>query len=181
MKPSRQITDIFVMVQPTHFGYNPQTAETNQYQNSLTTIDYTSFRTQVFSEFENMVKTLERKGLNIIVLESPPEITPDSVFPNNWFSHHADHSLVLYPMLAPNRRLERQPKELISLLKKNSINSIKTKDISGWEKDGLILEGTGSLVLDRINSVAFAVLSPRTTKQALEMWCLKKWKSNHHV
>lgn len=168
-----QISGTLVMVRPTCFGFNTQTAATNCYQNFSRQTDSPSIRAAAIAEFEGMVKTLRRNGITILTLESPTDLTPDAVFPNNWFSHHHDHTLVLYPMLAPNRRLERQPSQLITLLKKASINGIKTVDFSPLEHDGLILEGTGSLVLDRIHKVAFVTLSPRTTLEALHRWCLK--------
>ena len=95
---------------------------------------------------------------------------PNAVFPNNWFSTHADGTLVLYPMCTPSRRRERDP-HLADLLVREHFKVERVVDLSPLETEGRFLEGTGSLVLDRERDMAFAALSPRTTERALNNWC----------
>ena len=165
-----QTTHTLVMIRPDHFGFNPQTAATNVFQHQPTESEET-IKQKALHEFAEMTKTLRLHSLSVLELSSPNIITPDAVFPNNWFSHHEKNTLILYPMLAPNRRAERQPNELINLLKENNIPDPKIIDLTAWENSGNILEGTGSLVLDRVNKIAYAMDSPRTTKTAFEKWC----------
>lgn len=168
---SPQLTDTVVMVSPDQFGYNPETAETNVFQNKPQQAAE-ALRDAALAEFNGMVAALRARGVHVLVLPSPADaVTPDAVFPNNWFSHHADGTLALYPMLTPNRRAERQPQALVSLLASANIPAGETLDLSAQEANGQILEGTGSLVLDRAHNVAFAMASPRTTKKAFDAWC----------
>lgn len=160
-----------VMVSPDQFGFNPQTAETNPFQRILEASEL-EIRNKALKEFNEMVKKLEEEKIKVLVLGSRVDVsTPDAVFPNNWFTHHSDGRLVVYPMMAQNRRLERQPHNLKNLLNDAKINHIKIIDMTADEKTGRILEGTGSMVLDRDNRVAFAMESTRTNKQEFEKWC----------
>jgi len=168
---SPQLTDTVVMVSPDQFGYNPETAETNVFQNKPPQ-EEAALRDAALTEFNGMVAALRARGVNVLVLSSRADaITPDAVFPNNWFSLHADGTLALYPMLTPNRRAERQPQALAVLLAGAGVQTTDTHDFSAMEASGHILEGTGSLVLDRAHKVAFAMASPRTTKDAFDAWC----------
>ncbi len=168
---SPQLTNTVVMVSPDQFGYNPETAETNVFQNKPQQAA-TALRDAALAEFNGMVAALRARGVNVLVLPSRADaVTPDAVFPNNWFSHHAGGRLALYPMLTPNRRAERQPQALASLLAAASIPAGEVLDLSAQEAGGQILEGTGSLVLDRAHKVAFAMASPRTTRAAFDAWC----------
>lgn len=165
-----QTTDTVVMISPDKFGFNPQTAETNVFQHEPTQSEQ-ELQLHASSEFTAMVDQLRGEGIRVAVLPSVTNaVTPDAVFPNNWFSHHEDNTLVIYPMLAPNRRAERQVDALKGALKQVDIIDTTLLDLSGLENDGHILEGTGSLVLDRANKVAFAMESPRTTKEAFDEW-----------
>lgn len=156
-----------IMVEPTCFGFNTQTAATNLFQYHPDT-PLENIRETVMREFYHMVEILRDNNVEVLVLPNRPNVlTPDAVFPNNWFSHHPDGKLIIYPMLTPNRRLERQQEMLLTLLGKNS----QTVDLTRWENKNWILEGTGSLVLDRTNKVAFAMESPRTNEQAFIAWC----------
>jgi len=169
-----QITSTLVMVRPDHFGYNLETAETNTFQNDphLNGKSAEDIRKTALQEFSSMVSLLRKEGLEIVVLSSRKDaITPDAIFPNNWFTHHQDGTLVVYPMLTPNRRSERQIKSLIKSLAKVGIKKPHILDLSADELMGEILEGTGSLVLDRVNKVAFAMESSRTKRQEFEKWC----------
>src|SRR3989344_614445 len=169
--PGKQLTNTVVMVKPNHFGFNPQTAESNVFQHRVSETE-SQVQEKALKEFNNAVAVLEQNGIKVLILESRGDvITPDSVFPNNWFSHHADGKLVIYPMLAPNRRAERQAEALENLLKENGVPVSEVVDLTADENTGNILEGTGSLVLDRENKVAFAMESPRTSKEEFEKWC----------
>lgn len=165
-----QLTGTVVMVRPNHFGFNPETAGSNIFQHQVSESE-NEVQEKALLEFNNAVKTLEEAGIKVLILDSRQDaITPDSIFPNNWFSHHSDGKLVIYPMLAPNRRQERQAESLENLLKENNIPVSETIDLAIDENSGHILEGTGSLVLDRENKVAFAMESPRTVKEEFEKW-----------
>lgn len=169
------LTDTVVMVAPEQFGFNPETAETNTFQRRPDQECDTPerLRDAACHEFQQMVEVLKRHQIRVLVLPGRKDVlTPDAVFPNNWFSHHREDILVLYPMLTPNRRAERQPALLLDLLK--SIQCAPTViDFSPYEQDGLILEGTGSMVLAREQRVAFAMESSRTHKTVLDEWCRK--------
>lgn len=167
---TNQLTSSLVMVSPDHFGFNPETAKSNLFQHQVSETE-SVIQQKAQREFEDSVKKLKSEDLNILTLTSPNQITPDAVFPNNWFSHHSDGKLVIYPMLAPNRRSERQTEKLKQLLSQKGAKNLQVIDLTQDEKSGKILEGTGSLVLDRKNKVAFAMESPRTIKEEFEKWC----------
>lgn len=165
------LTQTVVMVFPEYFGFNPQTAKSNSFQKDDSNLDV---HIQAQSEFNNMVHILKQKGVKVLVLPSRSDvITPDAIFPNNWFSHHQDGTLIIYPMLAENRRSERQVPELRQLLFQEGIPISRIIDLSPHEIEGRYLEGTGSLVLDRNRNVAFGMESPRTIKKEFDMWCKK--------
>ncbi len=166
-----QLTNTVVMVKPNHFGFNPQTAGSNIFQHQVPGSE-NEVQHKALNEFNGAVKTLKEAGINVLILNSREDaVTPDSIFPNNWFSHHSDGRLVIYPMLAPNRREERQAKSLEDLLTENKIPITEVIDLTKDENSGNILEGTGSLVLDRENKIAFAMESPRTVREEFEKWC----------
>ncbi len=121
-------------------------------------------------EFDDFVAALRAQGVDVIeVADTPEPFTPDSIFPNNWVSFHHDGTLVLYPMFAPNRRLERKESVIQEIKQRFEVR--KTLDLTGWEAKGEYLEGTGSMVLDRDMRLAYACLSPRTDAAVLEDWC----------
>lgn len=166
-----QLTNTIVMVRPNHFGFNPETATSNVFQHHVSESE-SEIQQKALGEFEKSVAILEKNGIKVLILESREDfITPDSIFPNNWFSHHNDGRLVVYPMLAQNRQAERQTSALKKLLKENRVTISEVIDLTADENNGNILEGTGSLVLDRENKVAFAMESPRTTKIEFDKWC----------
>ena len=170
----RQSTSTIVMVPPDHFGFNPQTAETNPYQHTQQAVHSSTheIREEAQLEFAQMIQTLRRHGVNVLVLPNRPHATtPDAVFPNNWFSHHQDGKLVLYPLLTPNRRQERQPEALLELLHQVGIKKPEIIDLTKDEEKGLFLESTGSMIFDRMHNVAFAMASARTVKEEFEKWC----------
>lgn len=167
----RQTTNTVVMVSPDQFGFNPQTAGDNSFQVNLSGSER-DLQKKAMEEWLGVVDLLRSKGVNVIQLPTQPgENKPDAVFPNNWFTHHQGGTLVLYPMRAHNRSLERQPDVLKGRLRANHIPVLHTLDLTGFEKRGLALEGTGSLVLDRVNHQAFAVESPRADREPFEYFC----------
>ena len=167
--PSLQTTDTVLMVSPVAFGYNEETAVNNAFQEEG---DENNIPQKARKESDNYVQLLKDNGINVIAVEDTKKPhTPDSVFPNNWFSTHEDGTLVLYPMLAPNRRAERDPKTITTIMEAAGIKRIL--DLSEWEDKGKFLEGTGSMVLDRKSKVAYACRSPRTSEAVLDEFCRK--------
>lgn len=158
-------TSSLLMVRPANFNFNEQTAESNTFQN--TTEGRTGVQEKALYEFDHFVEILRENGLDIIVLDDEPQLhTPDSVFPNNWFSTHADGTIFLYPMAAENRRLERR-NDLEQILSEHfKIETVR--DLSNYETEGKYLEGTGSMVLDRQNKTVYACLSDRTHPDVLK-------------
>jgi len=157
-----QSTNNILLIRPSNFVFNTQTADSNAFQNAITATNE-EIQKNVFNEFEAFEKTLKSKGVNVCIVDDTviPQ-KPDAIFPNNWVSFHANGTVILYPMFAPNRRLERRL-DIIELLKKDyEITNII--DLSINEKDNIFLEGTGSIVFDHNNKIAYACLSPRTNK-----------------
>lgn len=156
------------MIRPVRFEYNAQTAVNNAFQEAGA--DQKMVRQLAMQEFDAFVSKLRNAGVDVTVVNDTEEPhTPDSVFPNNWVSFHADGTVVLYPMYAANRRLERKPHVLEAI--KAKFETSKVVDLSDYESQQLFLEGTGSMVLDRENNMAYACLSPRTDKQVLQAFC----------
>ena len=162
--PERQCADAVLMVRPARFGANPETADSNRFQRA----DVRSGDVTVaLREFDALAARLADAGVDVQIAEDTPEpVKPDACFPNNWVSFHADGTTVLYPMMAPSRRAERRP-EILDDLRRAGFRMARTIDLSPLEARGEFLEGTGSLILDRPNRVAFACHSPRTTPAAL--------------
>ena len=155
------------MIKPVAFDFNAETAVNNAFQQPGSN---ENVQQKAEAEFEGFVQKLTAAGVDVtVVQDSPVPHTPDSIFPNNWISFHQDGAIVLYPMYASNRRAERKQHVIDSIKKKFQLN--KTFDFSAYEKNNLFLEGTGSMVLDRENKIAYACLSPRTDKTLLEEWC----------
>ena len=158
-----------LMIRPTNFGFNAETAVNNAFQIKS---GQENVQAAALHEFDQFVEKLGSHGVDVTVVDDTPEpYTPDSIFPNNWVSFHSDGTVFLYPMFAANRRLERKPGVLAAIGKKFSINH--TIDLSGYENKNLFLEGTGSMVLDREKKLAYACLSPRTHPTLLEEFCSK--------
>lgn len=162
-----QTTSNVFMVMPVRFGYNPQTATNNAFQKK----GYENgAQENALSEFMAFVALLRANGVNVVISEDTEyPFTPDSIFPNNWFTTHEDGTLVLYPMFADNRRKERKGEFLDAIHRNFAVKRIV--DLSYWEEDGLFLEGTGSMILDRDNKIVYACLSPRTCEPVLESFC----------
>lgn len=163
-----QSTDTILLVRPSHFVFNNQTAASNAFQHTPDTITDTVKNAQ--SEFEIFSETLREKGVNVIVVnDTPNPVKPDAVFPNNWVTFHNDGTVVLYPMFAPNRRLERRNDIIEHLKERFEIKEVI--DLTSFEKKHVFLEGTGSIVFDHTNKIAYACLSPRTDKELFIMLC----------
>ncbi|HEY0681384.1 MAG TPA: arginine deiminase-related protein [Steroidobacter sp.] len=166
----RQTAADVMMIRPVAFAGNPQTQPSNSFQQLDSdggTIDAAS-QAAALREFDALVGALRQAGVNVHVFDDTPEPhTPDSIFPNNWVSFHADGTVVLYPMLAENRRLERRLDLLEALSAKHGFYTSRVIDLTRHEHTGRYLEGTGSLVLDRIHRVAYACVSPRTDLDVL--------------
>lgn len=173
-KNTLHLTNTVVMVPPDTFGFNEQTASSNPFQHKTLNAESSSviIQKKAMAEFQNMVAILRRNNIKVIILPNKKNVaTPDAVFPNNWFSTHEDGALIVYPMLAPNRRLERQTKLLVNLLIDEGYCINKTIDLTPHEMRGEILEGTGSLVIDRNHRYIFAIESPRTNKRLFRQFC----------
>lgn len=155
------------MIKPVRFGYNGQTAATNPFMSREA--DTVAHR-EILKQFNNVVTVLRSIGIKVIVVKDTPyPATPDSIFPNNFLSTHSDGHTVLFPMCAPNRRDERKPAVLEAV--SNACPGNTLVDLSYWENEGKFLEGTGSMVLDRVHRIAYASLSPRTSREVLEVFC----------
>lgn len=162
-----QTTTKVFMVKPVRFGYNPQTAGNNAFSRPGRE---TSSQENALREFTSYVSLLRANKIEVIIGEDTPmPHTPDSIFPNNWFSTHEDGTLVLYPMSTVNRRNERK-EELLDAIRKN-FEIRRLVDLTWWENENLFLEGTGSMVLDRDNRIVYAVKSHRTALKVLEDFC----------
>ena len=157
------------MVRPCCFGYNPQTAVNNAFQVS-TGEDPSVVQEKALAEFDDYVALLRTHDMEVIVVQDTPEPhTPDSVFPNNWISFHPGQTAILYPMYAPNRRLERK-KSVFQAIQEHAPR-IRWIDISPRERENRFLEGTGSMVFDRENHRAYACRSPRTDEGLFRNIC----------
>lgn len=157
------------MIKPVAFDFNAETAVNNAFQQQGSN---TNAQQKAEAEFDGFVQKLTAAGIDVTVVQDTAEPhTPDSIFPNNWISFHTDGSIVLYPMYAVNRRAERKQHVLDTIAAKFEVKN--TIDFNAKENDNLFLEGTGSMVLDRDNNIAYACLSPRTDKTVFEEWCSK--------
>ncbi len=168
----KQITSTLLMVRPTSFHYNEQTAANNYYQKVLSGVDVDMAQERALAEFDNFVSKLMDHGIQVIVVQDTDSSdTPDSIFPNNWVSFHEDGRTGLYPMFAENRRAERRL-DILDLLTESYHFEIKEKvDFTGHEDEGHFLEGTGSVLLDRQHNIAYAALSERTDERVLKAFC----------
>lgn len=156
------------MVRPNNFGYNYQTAGSNAFQNDAF-VRKVEAAALAQAEFDNFADRLKSSGIVVLIFEEDNPEAPDAIFPNNWVSFHDDGAVVLYPMMAANRRLERR-EDIIYGIEKNYRVS-KVLDLSKYEMEEKYLEGTGSIVFDYANKIAYACRSPRTNKELLHICC----------
>jgi len=179
-----------LMVRPASFGFNPQTAASNYFHDcqalraGFDGVEATpsekdgvrkdlgaapaDIQDRALREFDALAELLGSKGVRVVLADDTAEpVKPDAIFPNNWVSFHRDGTVVLYPMLAPNRRAERREEVVRRVIDTGGFRASRTVDLSHREGEGKYLEGTGSLVLDRIERIAYASLSPRTDLDVL--------------
>ncbi|MBB1445098.1 MULTISPECIES: citrulline utilization hydrolase CtlX [unclassified Pseudoalteromonas] len=166
MSHVNQAPSAVVMVRPHHFTSNPQTMLDNAFQSECLAPNQSE---QAYSEVTNAVKLLKNEGVKVHLFEDEQTHTPDSVFPNNWFSTHQSGELIIYPMFVENRRLEYR-KDIIDFLTDHYKVTVVT-DYAHLAKENSFLEGTGSLVIDHQNKLAYAVESKRTTKSVVNTIC----------
>lgn len=161
------------MVRPAAFGFNAQTAASNPLQQAgvADASQAAEAARCANEEFSGFVQALQSEGVQVVVgADTPQPAKPDAVFPNNWVSFHADGTVVLYPMLAANRRLERRAELVEQVCKECGFQPRRQIDLSSHELAGRILEGTGSMVLDHVARVAYACRSPRTDESLTHEW-----------
>tara|TARA_B110000495_G_C23034232_1_gene617017 strand:- start:1908 stop:2834 length:927 start_codon:yes stop_codon:yes gene_type:complete len=166
---SAQAPAAVIMIRPHHFLPNQETAKDNAFQKNGDGLNSSEMAKSAFTETTNVANKLTSFGIKTHIFEDESTKSPDSVFPNNWFSTHPGGHIAIYPMYPENRRLERRH-DVIEMLKRN-YRVQDVIDYSGLEPDGLFLEGTGAMVLDHIDRVAYAVRSNRTNPVALERFC----------
>lgn len=153
-----------LLIRPANFGYNSETAQTNEFQAEADAADVEVIKEKALAEFDEFAEALYSKGINIRVFEDTEvPVKPDAVFPNNWVSFHADGTVILYPMCAASRRSERRMDIIETLAQEFRIE--KAIDLSYHESKDGFLEGTGSIVFDHANKTAYACISPRTNKE----------------
>lgn len=166
----KNTTATIMMIRPVRFRFNEQTAVNNYYQKVIDGITAENAQASALVEFDDFVAKLRTADVDVIVIEDTMEPnTPDSIFPNNWVSFHAEGTVVLYPMFANNRRLERRD-DVLDKLKKLGFVIHNTVDLTDFENKGEILEGTGSLVLDRVNKMAYGAISERTNEKVIDQF-----------
>ncbi len=166
----QQTTNTILMIRPVNFRMNEQTAINNYFQEDLD-IKNAEINTKAQAEFDAFVEKLRAVGVTVIV-ENDDELTdtPDSIFPNNWVSFHENGDVAIYPMFAENRRKERRD-EVFVRLENEGFNIKNIVDYTEAEKEGVFLEGTGSLLLDRINYKAYCALSARADEELIIEFC----------
>ncbi len=163
-----QTTSRILMIRPAAFGPNADTLATNSFQGKPIG-NPEQIHSQALAEFDVFVGRMRQYGIEVFVFEDtldPP--TPDAIFPNNWFSTHSDGTVVMYPMQPRSRRGERRPDLFDSLAEDHFFQIARFIDFTDGESAGLFLEGTGSLVLDRLGCIGYAALSARTRAPVLE-------------
>ena len=165
-----QTASTVLMVEPIAFGYNAQTAENNYFQVEQKDAD---IQTKALEEFNNFANKLKSKGINVISIKDTLEPhSPDSIFPNNWVSFHNDGKVVLYPMFAPNRRVERRT-DILETLKVKGFEITEIEDLSHFENQQKFLEGTGSMIFDHDHKIAYGSVSLRLDEELFRQFCTK--------
>ena len=164
---SQAASDV-LMVRLVRFAGNIETEASNRFQTRDRSVSAAHAQAAAVAEFDELARRLQTAGVTVHTVDDTHEPhTPDSIFPNNWVSFHADGAVVLYPMLAPNRRLERRDDVLATLSAERGFRINRVIDLTAHEHGGRFLEGTGSLVLDRVHRLAYACVSPRTDLDVL--------------
>ena len=159
------------MIRPVAFRMNEQTAVNNYYQKVLDNLTLATVNAKAQQEFDAFVDKLRAVGVQVTVVDDTVDPdTPDSIFPNNWISFHESGEVVLYPMFAENRRLERR-EDILDILEEQGFEINDIWDYTSAEEDDLFLEGTGNLLLDRTNEIAYCALSPRADEGLVIEFC----------
>lgn len=167
----QQITNTILMIRPVSFRMNEQTAVNNFYQKDSNGILPATINAKAQQEFDALVNKLQEAGVNVIVVEDTKDAdTPDAIFPNNWISFHENGDVILYPMFAENRRLERR-EDILDIIEDKGFVINDVMDYTSAEEEGIFLEGTGSIVLDRVNNKAYCALSPRADEELFIEFC----------
>jgi len=161
-----QVASTILMIRPAAFGYNAETAANNVFQ-SQSKLSANDVQQKAEQEFDAFVEALRKKNIEVIVVQDTTDpVKPDAIFPNNWFCTLQDGTLAVFPMYAPNRRIEKRD-DMLQVL----TDEYKTRDVEDWseyEAESLFLEGTGSMIIDHEHKLIYACLSPRTNKAVLE-------------
>lgn len=158
------------MVRPAHFNFNPQTATNNAFQSNSTNLTPQEIQSQALKEFEDLVSSLQEMGVSVhIVQDTDLPQKPDAIFPNNWITTHRVGAIITYPMQSPIRRKERREDVVSELMKRYGFD--RRYSLEQYEERDLFLEGTGSMVLDRINKIVYACISIRTDPTVLDKFC----------
>jgi len=172
--PRQQCADAVLMIRPRAFGFNPDTARTNSFQHRGSPAGEAAdagSQSRALEEFDRLVRALESEGVSVCAVEdtaTPPK--PDALFPNNWVSFHQGGTLVLYPMESVSRRPERRQDAIETVVARFGFKVSHLLDLSHFEGENMFLEGTGSLVLDHTERVAYACASPRTHPALVAEW-----------
>jgi hypothetical protein len=165
----QQLTRNILMIRPSNFGFNPETALNNSFQSKDTISDQELLKETAKNEFDNMVSLLKSKGVNVLVVEDTSfPVKPDAVFPNNWISFHENGTIITYPMYAPNRRIERREDIIDKVGEQYKINNRYSFEFYEDDENPVYLEGTGSMIIDRPNHIVYACLSERTDATLLD-------------
>ncbi|WP_159019331.1 citrulline utilization hydrolase CtlX [Algibacter sp. L3A6] len=167
----QQTTNTILMIRPVNFRMNEQTAVNNYYQKDLENTLPKTVNAKAQQEFDIYVDKLRNIGVNVIVVNDTEDTdTPDSIFPNNWVSFHENGNVGLYPMFAENRRVERR-EDILETLEENGFVINNVIDYTTAEDEDVFLEGTGSVILDRVNRKAYCALSPRADEDLFIEFC----------
>lgn len=166
-----QSSNHILMIRPANFRMNEQTAINNFYQRSTPLKSAKEIQANALKEFNQLLEKLQSIGCLVIVIDDKVDIiAPDAVFPNNWISFHQNGEVVLYPMFAENRRVERR-EEVLDILEEKGFQIESVMDYTAAESEEVFLEGTGSMVLDRIHKNAYCALSPRSDEELFIEFC----------
>jgi hypothetical protein len=167
--PEAQSAAAVLMVRPACFGFNAETAASNAFQHAAgESAGPSAAQAMAVAEFDGVAAALRAAGVRVLIAaDTPSPVKPDAIFPNNWVSFHHDGTVALYPMLAANRRFERREDILHQVVREGAFRIARTVDFTHYESQGKYLEGTGSLVLDRVHRIAYACSSPRTDLSVL--------------
>ena len=167
---AQQTTSNILMVRPSNFGFNEETAANNSFQSKEVSLTNEEVKIKAIEEFDNFVAKMRGEGINIEVVEDTDDpIKTDAVFPNNWVTFHKNGNVITYPMFSVARRSERR-EDILEKLKEN-FEITEIVRLEKFESDNRFLEGTGSMILDRANKIAYACTSPRTEEGLLDVFC----------